>query len=154
MRRRVVALEGIAGPQELVQVDTFFDVPRGRMKLREFGDGSAELIGYERPDVSGPKMSTYTRVSVPDAEAIRHLFSRAFGVRTTVRKRRTVFLLGQTRIHLDEVESLGSFIELEVVLRDGQTAEQGEQIAERLLEALSVSPDDLISGAYADLIAS
>jgi predicted adenylyl cyclase CyaB len=71
-----------------------------------------------------------------------------------VQKRRTVFLIGQTRIHLDDVDGLGSFMEFEVVLRDGQSVAQGEQIAAHLMGALSVSPADLIRDAYVDLLES
>ena len=74
--------------------------------------------------------------------------------RATVRKRRSVFLFGQTRIHLDQVEGLGSFIEFEVVLRDGQPVSEGERIATSLMNALSVRAADLIPHAYVDLLES
>jgi predicted adenylyl cyclase CyaB len=105
---------------ELRQTDTFFNVPGGRLKLRDFEDGTGELIYYERADVPDPKVSNYTRVPVSDPAALRDVLARALGVCTTVRKHRTAYMLGQTRIHLDEVEGLGWFVELEVARRSVQ----------------------------------
>jgi adenylate cyclase class IV len=150
MRSRVESL-GTTAPQELVQIDTFYNVPTGRLKLREFADGTGELIYYERPDAVGPKVSNYVRAPASDPASLRDVLARSLGVRATVRKQRDVFLFGQTRIHLDEVEGLGSFIEFEVVLRDGQSVSDGERIAANLLDALSVSPADLVPCAYVDL---
>ncbi len=151
MRSRVESL-GTTAPEELVQIDTFYNAPTGRLKLREFADGTGELICYQRPDDPGPKVSSYFRAPSSDPSSLRGVLSRSLGVRATVRKRRTVFLLGQTRIHLDQVEGLGSFIEFEVVLRDGQSVSDGERIAANLMDALSVSPADLLPHAYVDLI--
>jgi len=151
MRSRVESL-GATEPEELVQTDTFFNVPVGRLKLREFGDGTGELIYYERPDAVGPQVSIYVRAPASAPSCLREVLARALGVRGTVRKRREVFLLGQTRIHLDDVEGLGSFVELEVMLRDGQLVSDGERMAASLMDALSISSADLIPYAYVDLM--
>ena len=151
MRSRVEAL-GTTTPEALLQIDTLYNVPTGRLKLREFADGTGELIYYQRPDAAGPKLSKYLRVPSSDASCLRDVLARSLGVRATARKRREVFLFGQTRIHLDEVEGLGSFIEFEVVLRDGQSVSDGERIAAGLMDALSVSSADLLAHAYVDLI--
>src|ERR1700730_4675392 len=108
MRSRVEAL-GTTAPEELVQIDTFYNVPTGRLKLREFADGAGELIYYDRPDAVGPTVSNYLRAPSSDPSSLRDVLGRALGVRATVTKRREVFLIGQTRIHLDEVEGLGPF---------------------------------------------
>jgi len=134
------------------QTDTFFAVPKGRLKVREFGDGSGELIAYDRPDASGPKESVYTRVRCDDAAEVAHALGTVLGVRGQVRKHREVFLIGRTRVHLDEVEHLGSFVELEVVLDDHDDVEAGRRDAELLMKALSISPSTLVSGAYIDLL--
>ena len=76
----------------------------------------------------------------------------ALGTGVVVEKRRHLYLVGQTRIHLDEVTGLGTFMELEVVLRDDQSPADGERIAQELMKALEVDTADLIHGAYADLI--
>jgi predicted adenylyl cyclase CyaB len=153
VRRQIESL-GAEGPEELIQTDTFFNVPHGRLKLREFGGSSGELIFYERANVSGPKLSEYVRIPVSDAKLMCDALARALGLQTTVRKRRAVFLVGQSRVHVDDVEELGSFLEFEVVLRQNQSVAEGERIASDLMNALSISPADLVAGAYADLIAA
>lgn len=143
------------GPVErIAQDDTFFQVPQGRLKLREFADGTAELIHYHRPDAVGPKVSDYVISPVPDAASMRLALTRASGLLGRVRKLRTLLLAGQTRIHLDRVEGLGDFLELEVVLRDDQTDTHGERIAEALMQNLGVTAADLLRGAYLDLLVS
>lgn len=142
------------GPALLVeQEDTFFHVPRGRLKLRDFGDGTGELIEYDRPDSLGPKQSTYLRSPTNNPHSLKSVLAAALGVRAVVKKRRMVFLAEQSRIHLDEVEGLGRFIELEVVLRPEQDDEEGRLIAERLMSELGIEPSALIGGAYVDLMA-
>ena len=133
--------------------DTFFAVAHGRLKLRRFADGSAELIQYHRPDRADAKPSDYVRVPVADADALGTAVARAGGAIGRVRKRRLLLMAGQTRIHLDHVDGLGDFLELEVVLRDGQSDADGTAIAERLMAALAVAPTDRLAGAYLDLAA-
>lgn len=139
-------------PQLIHQDDTFFQVPHGRLKLRVFADGAAELIHYHRPDAQGPKLSEYLITAVADPDSLRDVLERACGVIGRVVKHRVLVLVGQTRIHLDQVEGLGDFLELEVVLRPGQTEAEGTQVAQDLLAALGVPPEALISGAYLDLL--
>jgi adenylate cyclase len=141
-------------PERIEQDDTFFACARGRLKLRDFGDGRGELIHYERTDTEGPKLSDYVRAATTDPVALRQALTRAHGQIGRVRKTRWLLLCGQTRIHLDEVEGLGAFVELEVVLRDDQTEAAGAAIAHALLARLGVEPSQLVSGAYLDLLAS
>ena len=140
--------------ERLDHVDTFFVVPDGRLKVREFAGGSGELIAYQRPDQPGPKASDYVRCPCPSARALVEALSHVLPVRGVVRKRRDVFLVGRTRVHLDEVDGLGRFVELEVVLEDGEPAETGEQIAHDLLAALEVPRAALVAGSYIDLAAT
>jgi predicted adenylyl cyclase CyaB len=151
LRDRLAALP-VRGEEHLEQADTFFETARGRLKLREFGDGSAELIYYERPDQPGAKLCRYERLRCPEAVALKGMLTAALGVRGTVTKHRDVYLVGQTRVHLDSVEGLGSFLEVEVVLDDSDTPEAGQKIAAELLRVLQIAPDSLISGAYIDLL--
>ena len=139
-------------PQTIAQDDTFFACAKGRLKLRDFGDGQAELIHYQRADAAGPKVSDYVRVPSADPAALREALSRALGVIGRVRKTRLLLLAGQTRIHLDRVEGLGDFVELEVVLREGQAEADGVVIAEALLARLGVAPAQRVAGAYLDLL--
>ena len=139
-------------PELIVQTDTFFAVPRGRLKLREFADGRGELIAYERPNDAGPKTSRYALAPCNDARAMGSLLATMLGVAGTVHKTRRLFLAGRTRIHLDTVEGLGAFMELEVVLAAGESALEGEQEALRLMAELGIRPENLVKGAYIDLM--
>jgi predicted adenylyl cyclase CyaB len=141
-----------SGPTVIAQDDTFFACTNGRLKLREQSGAGAELIFYQRADESGPKESFYLRVPVADPKALRELLQQAHGVAGRVRKRRALFLVGRTRIHLDVVEGLGEFLELEVVLRDGESAAQGSAEAHHIMAQLGVTPQELICGAYVDLL--
>jgi adenylate cyclase class IV len=138
--------------EAIEQHDTFFRVTQGRLKLREFADGSAELIHYHRGDGSDARPSDYVRVPVPDAAALREALARACGVLGRVRKRRLLLRLGQTRLHLDRVEALGDFIELEVVLREGQSDDEGRAIAEGWMQRLGLQHAPRLGGAYMDLM--
>jgi adenylate cyclase class IV len=150
---RSKALAIATRPAELVeQTDTFFAVPAGRLKVREFTDGSGELISYDRPDQPGPKESAYTRVSCQNAKMLSQALRSVLPVRGVVVKRREVIVVGRTRIHLDEVSNLGTFVELEVVLRGDESPEAGTREALQLLEILGISTSTLLSGAYIDLL--
>jgi predicted adenylyl cyclase CyaB len=162
VKARVANLDALApraaaladtGPVAIAQDDTFFACERGRLKLRVFADRSGELIHYRRPDERGPKESLYVIAPVSAPDALREALSRAYGVAGRVRKVRTLYLAGRTRIHLDRVEGLGDFLELEVVLRDGEPAEAGVEEAHGILRRLGVEPGQLVEGAYLDLIA-
>jgi predicted adenylyl cyclase CyaB len=122
------------------------------LKLRELSPDQGELIFYVRPDVAGPKISEFFIARTPAPQAMRETLGRALGIIGRVRKRRRLYLVENTRIHLDQVEGLGSFLELEVVLSEPQTAVDGEAVALRLLPALGISEADLIRGAYVDLL--
>jgi predicted adenylyl cyclase CyaB len=139
-------------PKTILQTDTFFQVADGRLKVREFADGTGELIFYRRPDADGPKTSDYAIAGAADGRALCQVLSAALTVRGVVRKTRLLFMAGRTRIHLDEVEDLGSFMELEVVLTGGEDPAHGEAEAAELMRQLGITPADLVSGAYIDLL--
>lgn len=138
--------------ETIEQDDTFFACPNGRLKLRVFADGRGELIAYARADAAGPKTSDYTLVPVADPDALRAALARALGVRGRVVKRRRLLHVGRTRVHLDRVEGLGDFLELEVVLRDSEPEADGIAEAHELLRQLRIESDALIAGAYLDLL--
>ncbi|MFZ0426593.1 MAG: class IV adenylate cyclase [Acidobacteriota bacterium] len=140
------------GPFDLAQDDTFFASPRGRLKLRELVPDRGELIFYLRQDVSGPKLSQYSIVRTSEPAELRRTLDQALGIAGRVRKRRRVYLIENTRVHLDEVEGLGTFVELEVVLSETQTVQEGEVIARRLMAQLGILETSLVEGAYLDLI--
>jgi len=138
--------------QVIPQEDTFFHTPKGRLKLRQLQPDLAQLVYYERPDQDGPKRSNYHIFETHDPAGLKTTLSLALGVRGVVRKTRYLYLAGQTRIHLDDVEGLGQFMELEVVLQDGQSDADGQSIAEDLMDKLGVGTEDLLEGAYMDLL--
>jgi len=139
-------------PEVIPQVDTFFHTGKGRLKLRELGPANGQLIYYTRPDAAGPKRSDYRIFFTDNPAQLKETLSQALGVRGVVRKTRTLYMVGQTRIHLDDVEGLGHFMELEVVMREGQSDAQGQAIATDLMRALGVDEECLLEGAYMDLI--
>jgi predicted adenylyl cyclase CyaB len=140
------------GSFELFQDDTFFACPNGRLKLRTFSASEAELIFYRRPDQAGPKESVYSIAPVTAPGKIREVLSQAYGQTGRVIKHRTLFLIGRTRVHLDKVEGLGNFLELEVVLEEKEASEDGVAAANELLRKLEIPAENLIEGAYMDLL--
>jgi predicted adenylyl cyclase CyaB len=142
------------GPVELFQDDTFFHCSSGRLKLRTLSSTEGQLIFYNRPDRAGPKESDYLISPTASPETLREVLSRAYGETGRVRKQRTLFLIGRTRVHLDQVEGLGSFLELEVVLAEGEPSENGESVALDLLGKLGISSSQLVEKAYVDLLKS
>lgn len=140
------------GPVEIVQDDTFFRCERGRLKLRTFSKDEGELIFYQRSDQSGPKESFYVVSPTASPDTLRESLSLAYGAAGRVRKTRTLFLAGRTRIHLDRVEGLGDFLELEVVLAEGEPSQAGRAVARELMRKLGISEEQLVECAYVDLI--
>jgi predicted adenylyl cyclase CyaB len=138
--------------QIIPQEDIFFKVEKGRLKLRILAPNQAQLIYYTRPDQEGPKRSEYHLTYSGDPVNLRRVLELAYGIRGIVRKTRYLYLVGQTRVHLDDVEGLGRFMELEVVLEEGQSDAEGQNVAEELMSALGVERGDLIDGAYMDLL--
>ena len=113
----------------LDQEDIFFAAPEGRLKLRILGEHAGELIHYHRADTAGPKASHYLIAPTSAPAALKEILSHVLPMAGVVRKRRRLYLAGQTRIHLDQVEGLGDFVELEVVLRPDQEEAEGVAIA-------------------------
>ena len=140
-------------PQTLQQRDTFFGCSTGRLKLRELETGDGELIFYARPNVTGAKQSDYEITPVADAVTLKSVLRHALGQTVVVEKTRVIYLVGQTRVHLDTVEGLGTFLELEVVLRPDQSPAAGREIAAELMSRLGVREVDLVATAYADMLA-
>jgi homotetrameric cytidine deaminase len=148
-----LALElGAADEGDLQQRDTYFDGARGRLKLREQEPGEDGLIEYRRADEAGARTSSYRRVPIAAAAELREALDAALGTLVVVTKRRRLLLRDNVRIHLDEVEGLGSFIELEAVAgtESDLTAEQA-QVAE-LRERLEIGDEALVGESYSDLL--
>jgi predicted adenylyl cyclase CyaB len=162
IKARIASVEALAeraaaiadqGPIEIRQDDTFFTCERGRLKLRALTPTEGQLIFYQRSDQVGPKESFFVIVPTSSPDALRETLALAYGRAGRVRKHRTLYLVGRTRVHLDRVEDLGHFLELEVVLSDGEEPGPGVEEAHRLMTALGVEPAQLVDGAYVDLLA-
>jgi adenylate cyclase class IV len=141
------------GPIEISQDDTFFRCDSGRLKLRAFSTGTGELIFYRRANQFGPKESFYLISPTSAPDELRELLSLAYGEVGRVRKQRILYIVGRVRVHIDNVEQLGNFLELEVVLNDDEPSEVGIREAHELMEKFNVKPRELIEGAYVDLFA-
>jgi len=150
--REFAAAVADSGPEIQRQVDTYFAARQGRLKLREINGRRAELIWYERPDQTAAKGSAYIISPIADAESLKAALAGALGVRVVVAKRREIYLVGRTRIHLDQVDGLGDFFELEAVLSDGTSDASGKADVARLLDAFGISSGDLLEGSYADMM--
>jgi homotetrameric cytidine deaminase len=128
----------------IVQRDTYFRVPAGRLKLREETPGGAHLIQYVRADGGSARESRYRIAPVEDGEALRAALDAALGTLVVVDKERRLLLWESVRIHLDRVEGLGSFVELEGV-------EQADaRHVDHLREALEIGAERVVAESYAD----
>jgi adenylate cyclase len=148
----VVASLADTGPDHVVQDDTFFSCPNGRLKLRVHHDGYGVLIYYRRADELGPKPSFYVHSETSDPDALRSVLTVACGEVGRVQKHRMVFQVGQTRIHLDRVHGLGEFLELEVTVSDALESDAAISEAHRLVAAFGIEDSALVKGAYLDLL--
>lgn len=146
---RALAL-GASDQGVLAQRDTYFAVPGGRLKLREQEPGEAELIAYERPDEASVRVSAYRLVPVAHAGELRAALEAAAGIRVVVAKQRRLLLWETVRIHLDEVEGLGSFVELEAVADVGSDLSRERELVAHVRAALGIEDAALREGSYAD----
>ena|ERR1043165_8061362 len=135
----------------LQQTDTYYRVGAGRLKKRETVGDDTEWIAYHRPDRLGAKLSSFTVYS--DDEALERFGERPMPVWVVVRKRRDLYILGHVRIHLDSVEGLGEFFELEALMRPGHAQPSCEADVQRLRERFGPALGEPIACSYADLLA-
>jgi predicted adenylyl cyclase CyaB len=151
LRRALRAIAAIRRPL-LEQVDTYFSVPNGRLKVRQRkGARAAELIVYLRPDATKARASEYQKLDVEDAPGLLRLFRAMFDEDVRVRKRRDLWMYGTARVHLDEVKGLGTFVEIEVPFEG--SAARARQTMARLVEVLGIERADALDRSYADLLA-
>jgi len=161
IKARIDSIEALAaraaalateGPFEITQDDSFFRCDTGRLKLRTFSPTAGELIFYRRADQQAPKESFYVCTPTASPDSLREALGLAYGLAGRVRKQRRVYLVGRTRVHLDRVQDLGDFMELEVVLQEHEPAEAGMQEARMLMQRLGITPSQLVDSAYVDLL--
>jgi len=134
-----------------IQRDTFFATPNGKLKLREQG-GESWLIHYSRGEQRELQLSNYTIVPVSDPGPMRTMLADALGLLAEVRKHRTLMMRRNVRLHLDRIEGLGDFGEIEVVLADHCAPEAFRDEVARILADLGVALGDLIKHSYFELM--
>ena len=135
------------------QTDTYFNSPNGRLKLRE-GNIENNLIYYERADQAGPKQSFFKLVKVPDAAALKDALTASMGIKVIVKKQREIWYIRNVKFHIDEVEGLGAFMEIEagnlLAPEMDQTALQEQ--CDHYMQAMQIREDDLLQVSYSDLL--
>ena len=139
-------------PLQEFQVDTYFHCPQGRLKLREINQCRGQLIWYQRADQAVARESHYYLVEIADVEGISQLFKAALGIRCRVEKERTVYWYENVRIHLDEVGTLGSFIEFEAVITTEAERVAAAGQLKFLSAALHVNATDVLTMSYGDMM--
>jgi predicted adenylyl cyclase CyaB len=135
----------------LEQRDTYFHATRGRLKLREEMGSTAHLIAYERADLLDRRESMYRIVEVEDAAELRLALAETLGVKVVVSKRRRLFIWRDVRIHLDEVQDLGDFLEFEAIVTPDRELAAAESLVEDLRGKFCIAAADLVAGSYSDL---
>lgn len=151
VERRLDAL-GARKLWTLRQKDTFFAVSAGWLKIREAEGRPAEVISYRRATShGGPRASDFDVVLVEDAAAWMRLLGRVLRPDKVVEKERTLWIYEHTRVHLDRVDQLGDFLELETVV-DGIDAETAKAETARIIDTLGVRQEDLVAVPYRDLL--
>jgi adenylate cyclase, class 2 len=135
------------------QVDTYFNVRHGRLKLRE-GNIENALIHYERTDTAGAKQSNVSLFQhQPDAH-LKDCLTRALGIKAVVDKKRKIYFIGNVKFHFDEVEGLGSFVEVEAIDSDGSLGiEKLKEQCNVYAHLFSIRQEDFIAESYSDLLA-
>ncbi len=139
---------------ELHQIDTYFRTRAGKLKLREINGIQAQLIPYVKDYSFGPMRSDYTVLDVIDPLALKSLLDKTLGTVVVVDKKRTVFLVDNVRIHLDEVKNLGTFIEFEAVYQESsiEDCERETIKVHELMKQFSIHESDLLDKSYVDYL--
>lgn len=140
-----------SGRVEITQSDTFFECPQGTLKLRTRDEQEGRLMAHTPSVASGPGLSAYASTPTAEAATLRETLSLAYGVLGRVRIDRMLYVSDETRIHLDRIDDVGDFIELEITLNESQSADLALRDAHELMHRLGVGDSSLVSGTYLDL---
>jgi len=136
----------------LIQTDTYYNVPEGRMKLRNVNNEKFELIYYFRVDSGTEKESNYEIIKLDGEREIKKILKESLGVKGVVKKKRELYLYQNVRIHLDTVAKLGKFIELEAVCNSSKDLKEAPGKIKYLKEVFDIKKKDLVAKSYIDLI--
>lgn len=152
MRRKVLGI-GSKYVGTFHQIDTYFNSPRGYLKLRETEGAPSLLIYYDREALAGPKESNVLITEVSDPSGLKGILKSSLGIRVTVEKSRQIFHLKGTEIHLDSVKGLGSFVELErLTKKEPGALKRSRRRVRLLMKRLGITKQDLLRGSYSDLL--
>ncbi len=134
------------------QTDTYFNVPNGRLKLRE-GNIENNLIFYERTNMAGPKKSNFHLVKIGDTKQLKEVLTKSLGIKVVVTKKREIYYIKNVKFHIDNVPGLGSFVEIEAgnILADLSPEELQKQ-CDFYLKEFRINPEDLIEISYSDML--
>ena len=134
------------------QIDTYFNVSEGRLKLRE-GNIEKHLIFYKRPDSHGPKRSDVILYQPSDTGMLKNILTASLGIRVVVDKKREIYFIDNVKFHIDTVQGLGSFVEIEAQDYDGTKSEEFlRQQCDFYLHELGIPAENLISHSYSDML--
>ncbi|AXY74231.1 CYTH domain-containing protein [Paraflavitalea soli] len=134
------------------QTDTYFNVPNGRLKLRE-GNIENNLIWYQRSNQAGPKQSDFILTPVPDAASLKQTLTNALGIKVTVVKKREIYFIGNVKFHLDELDGLGNFVEVEASNKtEDLPVEKLQEQCEYYRKAFEIKDEDLLQYSYSDML--
>jgi len=134
------------------QADVYFNVPYGRLKLRK-GNIENSLIAYQREDVSGAKQSNVHLLKTEPGTPLEAILTTALGVKIIVDKQRDIYFIGNVKFHVDEVQGLGSFVEVEAIDLDGNIGrEKLQQQCDLYKSMLGIRDEDLLAKSYSDLL--
>jgi predicted adenylyl cyclase CyaB len=158
--------EGAKYVETINQRDTYFAVPQGRLKLREWkiediasprheeerAESGNTLVGYSRPDEQGTRLSHYILSPIPEAETLIGALRITLGIRVVVDKLRRLVMYGSTRIHFDQVAGLGAFVELETVISQKLPEQAALEEHNHVIEMLGLKQFEVIARSYSDLL--
>ncbi len=135
-----------------IQVDTYFIVPNGRLKLRE-GKIENALIFYERDDMAGPRRSEVNMYQTQKGSNLKEVLSSAIGVKTAVEKRREIYFIDNIKFHIDDVKHLGDFVEIEAIDHTGAIGEETlYQQCRHFMSLFKIKEESLLDKSYSDLM--
>jgi adenylate cyclase, class 2 len=134
------------------QIDTYFNIPSGRLKLRE-GNIENALIYYERPDTADAKQSAIVIYKHQPDNSLKDILIKVNGIKVVVDKRRKIYFIGNVKFHFDTISELGTFVEVEAIDETGQISnEELKKQCDYYFSFLGLEPADYISKSYSDLL--
>lgn len=134
------------------QIDTYYNSREGRLKMRE-GNIETNLIHYNRPNQSGPKQSDFTLFKTDNPEGLKDILSKSMGVKVVVDKKREIYFIKNVKFHIDEVQELGNFVEIEVTdMKGDRTVQEMQVVCEEYMQILNIKSKDLLQVSYNDLL--